>query len=289
MAVAEKPTRRTFGKGLIRDTPDAQDFPHQKFERCMVANVGALPPLPPVIDLRSAMSPVRDQGNLGACTGFALCALREALEIQEAQRKMPVALTATFGAPPVPPTILSPLFLYYEERARENDIGQDAGAQIRTGLQVLKAVGVAPESADVYDPTKFTQAPDPAAVTAAADFTISAYYRIFTLRQLRRTLAYGHPAVLGIAVYESFEGDECIKTGIVPMPEAGEQLMGGHAILACGYDDAHEQILLKNSWGADVGDAGYFRLPYAYFDPQATGGDSYVFDIWTAITVATGP
>ena len=38
---------------------------------------------------------------------------------------------------------------------------------------------------------------------------------------------------------------------------------GGHAILIVGYDDANQCFIVKNSWGDDWGEAGYFKIAYS--------------------------
>ena len=64
--------------------------------------------------------------------------------------------------------------------------------------------------------------------------------------------------------YESFESDAVAKSGILPMPQKGEKQVGGHAVCCVGYDDAKQMFLIRNSWGTDWGQAGYFWMPYAY-------------------------
>ena len=76
---------------------------------------------------------------------------------------------------------------------------------------------------------------------------------------------------MGIAVYESFESEEVARTGVVPMPGPDEKLLGGHAILCCGYDDNTQRVTCLNSWSSNWGDAGYFTLPYEFVtNPELT-------------------
>ena len=54
------------------------------------------------------------------------------------------------------------------------------------------------------------------------------------------------------------------------------QLDGGHAVLAVGYRDAAKRFIVRNSWGADWGQKGYFTMPYAYLSDRNLSDD-----IWT--------
>ena len=84
------------------------------------------------------------------------------------------------------------------------------------------------------------------------------------LSQMKGCLASGFPFVIGFTVYESFEGDEVARTGVMPMPGAREHVLGGHAVTAVGYDDKLDRFRMRNSWGKDWGVKGYFTMPYAY-------------------------
>jgi len=250
------------GMGLVPDRFDARD---RIYEAEPLHFIGVMPP---VVDLRHLCSPVRDQGQQGSCTGFAIGAgMREFLEIK-----------AKGAAALVP---VAPAFIYYQERSLEGSVANcDAGAMIRDGLKVLASMGVCPEADDPYNAANCAP-PTPQAMTNARALTISAYHRITTLSGLKQALASGNAAVLGVSVYEGFESANAAATGHIPMPQPHEQALGGHALFCCGYQDdpayaGGGYLIVKNSWGTGFGDKGYIYLPYAYVQPKLMS------DIWTA-------
>ena len=48
------------------------------------------------------------------------------------------------------------------------------------------------------------------------------------------------------------------------MPGEGESSLGGHAVMAVGYDNEKQVFIVRNSWGLGWGDKGYFYMPYEY-------------------------
>lgn len=245
--------------GLVHDRHNSSGDP--RFSD--VANKLGLLQLPPAIDLRQWCSPVRDQGQLGSCTGFAIVTgFREFIEIKQ---------RGTL-------TVLSPLFEYYYERVFEHTVFQDAGAQIRDGMHVLRKMGATPETDWPYDITKYTDAPPAQALVDAKPYAISAFHRVSNRIELKQALSINHPVVIGIEVWDSFESDAVANTGIVPIPNfQTETNLGGHAVCVVGYNDAKQWFIVKNSWGQSWGDHGYFYLPYGYFNP----GLGLVMDMWT--------
>jgi C1A family cysteine protease len=111
---------------------------------------------------------------------------------------------------------------------------------------------------------------------------VTSYQRVPRMfNQMKGCLAHGYPFVLGFSVYESFESEEVARTGVVPMPDiAKEQMLGGHAVLAVGYDDADQRFLCRNSWGESWGEGGYFTMPYAYLTDR-----SLASDFWAILSV----
>ena len=57
------------------------------------------------------------------------------------------------------------------------------------------------------------------------------------------------------------------------MPTRGEQVVGGHAVMAVGYDDKQQRFIARNSWGADWGQKGYFTMPYKYLASRGLSDD----------------
>jgi C1A family cysteine protease len=70
------------------------------------------------------------------------------------------------------------------------------------------------------------------------------------------------------------------KTGHLQMPLSGEKQLGGHAVLAVGYQDSSQTFIVRNSWGTDWGIKGYFTMPYPYL-LQGT----LASDFWTIRSV----
>ena len=49
------------------------------------------------------------------------------------------------------------------------------------------------------------------------------------------------------------------------MPDlAKESALGGHAVMAVGFEDSTNRFLVRNSWGSGWGMGGYFTIPYDY-------------------------
>jgi C1A family cysteine protease len=174
--------------------------------------------------------------------------------------------------------IPSRLFIYYNERSMEGTVGSDAGAQIRDGIKSVASQGDCPESLWRYDDTPADAdgifppsaparlVPGPECYAAAATHKALQYQSIDqNLADMKGCLTAGYPFIFGFTVYESFESYAVAKNGgNVPMPSAGERVLGGHAVMAVGYDDEDALFICRNSWGDGWGDAGYFYMHYAY-------------------------
>jgi C1A family cysteine protease len=120
---------------------------------------------------------------------------------------------------------------------------------------------------------QFTTKPTPACYADARKHLITSYHRILTLDEMRACLAEGYPFAFGFTVYDSFESDRVAKTGVLNMPKPDETVMGGHAVLAVGYDDGQKRFIVRNSWRDDWGKKGYFTMPYDYLADRNLSDD----------------
>ena len=240
--------------GWMPDRPDQRDRLYSAI---------AAPPkkLPPAVDLNATCSAVEDQGQLGSCTANALVGNLEFLE-KKAGRA---------------PADLSRLFVYYNERAMEGTVKEDAGAMIRDGVKTLVKQGVCTEAKWPYVIGRFAAKPLAACYKEALTHQVLSYHRILTLQEMKSCLAEGYPFVFGFTVYEAFESPAVAKTGRLNLPKPKEKTLGGHAVMAVGYNEAAKRFTIRNSWGADWGLAGYFTMPYAYLDSRNNLAD----DFWT--------
>ena len=245
--------------GWVPDLPDARDYMYS-------APDTVLTKMPKKVDLRGRNMPkVYDQGELGSCTANAIGAAFEFGQVKQGLKDfMP-----------------SRLFIYYNERAMEGTIDTDSGAMIRDGMKSVNKIGVCTEVTWPYDIPRFTEKPPKTAYTEAKKHQALVYRRVLgVLHQMQGCLAQGYPFVFGFAVYESFMSPDVAKTGQVPLPPRGEQLIGGHAVLAVGYDDSINSFIVRNSWGQKWGIKGYCTMPYGYLtDPQLSR------DFWAIYTV----
>ncbi len=262
------PTQRKIARyGWKRDLPDQRDH-------SFAVSADVLKSISPQVDLRPQCPAVYDQGQIGSCTANAIAA---AIEFDLMKQNL-----SDFTP--------SRLFIYYNERSIESTVPLDAGAQIRDGIKSVASQGACPESEWTYDATPADPSTNlfpPGAKAATAPSTQCYEDAMFhkalqyqsvdqNLADMKGCLSSGYPFVFGFTVYPGFEGEDVARTGLVTMPGANETAIGGHAVMAVGFDDSRNLFIVRNSWGPLWGMAGYFYMPYAYLLD-----DNLADDFWT--------
>lgn len=236
--------------GWMPDVPDQRDYLYQAIRPVIR--------LPGKTDLRPLCSEIEEQASLGSCTAQALAGNIEFLD-----KKIDSLYTD-----------VSRLFIYYNERLIEGTVDYDSGASLRDGIKTLKNDGACHESTWPYVISRFDKKPPRKCYLEAKKHLIQSYHRISAIHEMMTCLAEGYPFVFGFTVYESFESEKVKKTGVVNMPGKEEATIGGHAVMAVGYDKAVKRFSVRNSWGKNWGMGGYFTMPFEYLDTLAD-------DFWT--------
>jgi len=232
-------------------------------------------------DLRRWCSKIEDQGQIGSCTANAGAGVMEYFE----NRAFGKYLDA------------SRLFMYKVSRNFAN-ISGDSGAFLRNSMGAIVLFGVPPEEYWPYTDKSpdFDREPTAFCYSFASNYKGIKYFRHDdpsltkeqVLESVKKALTAGIPSMFGFTVYGSIA--QAKKTGKIPFPCNKDRILGGHAVVAVGYNDSmiiknsacgtttQGALLIRNSWGETWGDEGYGWLPYEYVKKEAA------LDFWSLLS-----
>jgi len=269
------------GLGWLPDFPDFRDYTQHTEEVAQLLEPTGLlrgglrsrrkkkgkADLPASSDLRPWCAPIEDQLGLGSCTAHAGVGVLEYYERKSFGKFIDA----------------SRLFLYKVTRNLMHQKG-DTGAYLRSTMGAMVLFGVPPEEYWPYTEAAdaFDREPPAFCYAFAQNYKTIKYYRHDPpgtsarekLDRVKTHLAAGHPVMFGFTVYNSIS--QADSTGLIPFPSAREKIVGGHAVMAAGYDDRKKitnangrietagALLIRNSWGRTWGQEGCGWLPYEY-------------------------
>jgi C1A family cysteine protease len=272
---------KKLGMGWLRDYPDFRDFTmdwdkvsqrlkrlgqisiREMFKKIGISNLpGEDTTIPDKVDLRQWCSPIENQENIGSCTANAGVGMVEYYE----KRAFNTYIDASRS------------FLYKTTR-NLLELEGDTGAYLRSTMAALTLFGVPPEKYWPYVIEDYDKEPTAFCYSFAQNYQAIQYVRLDPinvtgenlLKTIKVNLTAGLPSMFGFTVYSSIHDAD---KGKIPYPSSGDSIIGGHAIMAVGYNNGIEiknadsqttgAILIRNSWGTGWGDAGYGWLPYNY-------------------------
>ncbi len=235
--------------------------------------------IPDVVDHRPNQTSIKDQAGRLTCVCFASMA----------------GLEVAYGGTVID---LSENYANYLYMKAEDRGCKSAGLQTHMSADYLSDHGVCRETVCPYQtsyPAWCNNGANPAPAKRAdaeakRPFKIKSYHKIWRKddlatdtgawinnpRYLEAILRSGKDIVFGTYV-AGWSGD-CTGVLDVQLGPGGNPLpsVAGHAMLVCGYNRPEEYFMVKNSWGTDKGQDGYFYLSYDYIRTYAKYG--YVID-----------
>ncbi|TFI59807.1 hypothetical protein E2493_02945 [Sphingomonas parva] len=184
---------------------------------------------PPSVDWRDdasgCVSPAKDQGQCGACVAFATCAAMESVHCIATGRKV----------------VLSEAHLFHCN-----------GGSCATGWGLTSGLSAARNGVGLEADFAWTSTEE--CIDIAPAVLIRSYRQRASMKDRKWAVSHG-PVLAGMKVFEDF----LAYSGGVYRHVLGDHV-GNHAVCVVGYDE--EGWIVKNSWGPDFGEMGFFRIAY---------------------------
>jgi hypothetical protein len=250
-------------KASLNTLPDSIDIRDWVYQPSLL-------PVPPTLVNCPRVPEILDQGQEGACTGFALAAVANFLLHNQGQKRR-----------------VSPRMLYEMARRYDEWPGEwYEGSSARGAMKGWLRHGVAQRS--IWgDKLTGTKAMTQAVVQDAMKCPGGAYYRVNhrQVRDMHAALAEVGILYATLMVHDgwfepgpstttiSYVDGGKKKTLKLPIITRKGRADGGHAIAIVGY--AEQGFIIQNSWGPSWGNGGFALLPYEDYMLHAT-------DVWVA-------
>jgi Papain family cysteine protease len=238
--------------GWKKDKYDSRDFIH-KIPAAAI---------PTSFSLAQFCPPVRDQGNLGACTGFGIGGILTGVAKQQKVFK----------------EWFSPTWIYNGARFIEGTLTQDAGAEPGDCMDWLKKMGCLLESYWPYNPDILDKTSPPSKYNPlAAQHPLLTYVRVTGgSTGICSAIAARNLITIGTPWFDSWMNISA--TGLLPAVTAASSVAGGHMTFLCGYDQTKKLFSGQNSWDKVWGKSGTYLMPFNVFDSvfgKLGGYDAY--------------
>lgn len=248
---AEDSGKRLTEKGFVVDGNEYHfDIKHEelKFNETYVPKEV----LEKSVSLKEYFTKVKDQGQIGACTVFAISSIYEYILKRCSEEEVD----------------LSESFVYYNVRHLEGKELEDAGSSFQDVIASIGEQGICTEALHPYT-RLLSEAPSDEAYLDGEKRRITKALNVnIALNDIKSAIQEGYPVAISLKIFDSFNA----TTGYIRRPtdeEIESADYGYHAMVVVGYSDDYKFFVVRNSWGERFGDKGYCYIPYSYIsDPE---------------------
>lgn len=206
--------------------------------------------LAPSVDLRKDFTAIKNQGEMGACTAFALVSIFEYILKKNQQ----------------PDVDLSEQFVYFNSRKNEGSSNIDSGSSLSSIIDTMKKQGICQEHLFPYNPRGVDAEPPVEAFEDALSRKVVCAKAVNKeLHDIKSAVYEGYPVAVTLEIFNSFDPQK----GFIRIPDEEEirnEKSGAHTMVICGYNDEARYFVVRNSWGREFGDKGYCYIPYGYLE-----------------------
>ena len=215
------------------------------------------------VNLKEYFTPVKNQGQIGACTVFAVSSIYEYI-LKRFQKEE---------------TDLSEAFVYYNVRHLDGKELEDTGSSYQDVIANIGVQGICAESLHPYSHS-LSDVPSDAAYLDGEKRRITKALNVnVEEKDIKSAIQDGYPVAISLKIYNSFHA----TSGFVKRPTDAEiesADYGYHAMVVVGYSDDTKFFLVRNSWGTRFGVDGYCYIPYSYIcDPELNRMACIVTDV----------
>lgn len=280
------------GLGYLPDLPTIQDYTiedvKEELPKPLISDLNKVDDpsvptptvLPSKVDNRKWCSAIQAQGTLGSCTAQASVSMMEFMQKKTNEGKYQDG---------------SRLFVYYYTRKYMGSqyLNVDSGAYNRLTMKVIAKKGIPEETYWKHNIADFAKEPSELAREEAFTNRALKYFRIdgdhrygeIYVNNIKTFLNNGYAMFTGFPAYDNIY--KVTRTApVLQFPTTSNKLLGGHAVMLCGYDNEMNYnmgkgcFLAQNSWDTSYGDRGFFWIPYKFFN------DALAVDTWTCTDMA---
>lgn len=204
------------------------------------------------VSLKEYFTKIKDQGQIGACTVFAISSIYEYILKRHTDEEVD----------------LSESFVYYNVRHLEGKELEDTGSSYQDVIVSIGEQGICKEALHPYTRSLSEIPSDEAYLDGETRRITKALNVNIEEKDIKSAIQEGYPVAISLKIFDSFNA----TTGYIKRPtdeELQSSDFGYHAMVVVGYSDDTKFFLVRNSWGEHFGEKGYCYIPYSYIcDPE---------------------